>query len=460
MTVKNRNKSNSQPIAEKIPAVKQQDDVAKKSPKNAPVVAGPSAFMKFIYAIFYLTLAGGAGLAAFYLQQVLSEVRVTTLRNEESMERCRELSSDVEHALQQINSLKSSLEGLETAVVDAKADLQGTSRAVQKGEDKNRQMEETLQNLQNKIFRDLTNGIEEVKDAREKDVSSLERTLEERLSQLSRSISESVAEFAGEQNQYKSELQELKARLEEQHTPAFLKQELTAINSAVANLNTANEVAEGNVEVLREQIATVGAELQTRNKEVASVSEEIEAVRSLMQSTVGALREEVSAARAGVQGTSDQLQALTDGQDRSSEAIQTLEKQLREELLKVEKRGEDVEARLKATEESEELLTSSLSEQTIRLDVFISKYESHESSLNEYKTSAVKDIVTLRDDLEEMKSSLGEIQVSIAALDETQVRLQAVEQKLDGLKDAEGSEEPQELESTAESPSEDQDESE
>lgn len=435
MTAKNRNKSNSH---DKPPAI-QHDDALKKSQKNAPVVAGPSALMKLISAVFYVTLAGGAGIAALYFHQELSEIKLMNLRHEESMDRYTEMTRDVQRALQQVSSVQESLEDLESAVAAVKADLQSSSRAVQRGEAESRRLEETLQNLQNKIFRDLTNSIQEVKDARERDVSSLERTLEERLAQLSRSIAESVAEFSGEQSRYKNELQELKSHLEEQQTPALLKQELTSINSAVANLNTANEVSEGNVEVLREQIAAVSAELQTRNKEVASVSEEIHSVHSMVRSTVGVLREEVSAARTDAQAASDRAQALSDGLERSDEALQTLETQLREELLKVERRGEDVEARLKATEESENLLMSSLTEQTNKLDALTSKHESHESLLQNYRTAAE----TLTDDVEAMKR-----------------RFEAVELKLDGLADAEGSDVAQDVEITVDGPSEETDESE
>ncbi|XP_051974209.1 cytoskeleton-associated protein 4 [Xyrauchen texanus] len=444
MTAKNRNKNNSHPN-DRSPA-QQTDDGAKKPPKAESPRSGSSGLIKFISAVFYLALAAGAALASFYIHHTLSEVKQMSVRHEESSQKCAAVAHEVQHALLQISSVKASLEGVEAAVVSAKTDLERTSHAVQKGEAETQRMQETLQNLQNKIYHDLREGIQDVKEAREKDISSLERTLEERLAQLSRSITEGVAEFAGQQSQHKTELSELKARVEEQETPAFLKQELSSINSAVMNLNTANEVAEGNMAVLREQIASVGAELQTRNKEVVSVSEEIDTVRSLVQSTVGALREEVSMARASIQAASDQFQTLNDKQDQSSEALQSLEKELRAELLKVEKRGDDMEVRVKSAEDSEELLASSLSEQNIRVDALVFKYESHESLLTDYKTASEKDRQTLRDDLKGLKSSLEELQMSVLALDEIQVRLEVVEQRLEGPL--------HELESTTESLSE------
>lgn len=100
MTAKNRNKINSH-TNDKAPA-SQHDDAVKKSPKNAPVAAGPSALMKFISALFYLTLTGGAVLAAIYFQQALSEVKLMNLKHEESIERYTDVSREVERALQQV----------------------------------------------------------------------------------------------------------------------------------------------------------------------------------------------------------------------------------------------------------------------------------------------------------------------------------------------------------------------
>ncbi len=229
--------------------------------------------------------------------------------------------------------MQASLEALESAVHSVRTDLERTGRAAQKGEDNTQRLEDSLQKLQSKVSQELTQAVREVKEAREQDASSLD----ERLSQLTRSTAESESV---RQSRFQSELQELRARLEQQDAPALLRQELASLSSAVATLRTASEVSEGNTAVLREQIAAVSAELQTRNKEVASVSEDVEAVRTLLQSTAGSLRDEVSTARADAQSASDQIQRLSYRLEESSTALHS---HTRDQLLQLEKHREDVE---------------------------------------------------------------------------------------------------------------------
>ncbi|RXN02300.1 cytoskeleton-associated 4 [Labeo rohita] len=429
MTAKNRNKNNSQPNNDKTLGSPQPEDAPKnKSPKVAKAdnATGSGGLMKFLSALTYLVFVIGTVIVSLCFYQELSDIKQTNSRYEESVKKC----ADAEHALQQVRSMKASLESLESQMLTARTDLERTSRAVQKGEADTRRMEDSFQKLQNKISQELTQGIQEAKDAGNKDISSLERTMEERLAQLSRSIAESTAEFASQQSQYKNELLELKARLEEKDTPALIKQELTSLSRAVAILNTASEVAEGNVAVLREQIAAVGAELQTRNKEVASVSEDVEAVRTVVQSAVRTLRDEVSAARASAQTASDQLQGLNERLEQSSGALQSLEISMREELLKVDKRREDVDIRLKGVEENVEALESSLSEQTNRLSALTTKHESHENSLANYKTAAEKERQTLRDGLDGLRSSLEELETRVS---ETQEQKQELDQEKEAV---------------------------
>ncbi|XP_026778443.3 cytoskeleton-associated protein 4 [Pangasianodon hypophthalmus] len=429
MPSKNKNKgANSTDKA----AVNPQDDAAKKSPKvskadsSANSRPGSGKLTKLLSALSYMVLVSGAAFASFYLQRVLTEVNQIRSESEEALQKNAEVLHRVEHALQQVNSMKFSLEGLEAAVGRTQAELESANRAIIKGETETRRVEEVLQKLQNEILRDLSEGIREVKQAREHDFSSLEKTLEVRLAELSRSIADSVAEFTGAQEEAQAQLSDLRIRLEEQNEPGNLKNELMAITTAVAGLHTANEVAEGNIGVLREQIVSVNSELQTRNKEVASLSEELEAVRSLVQTTAGSLRQEVSASQAIVQAMSDQIQNAQDEQLRTSQAVQSLQIDLMGELSKRETREDDLEARLKITEESIDTIANLATEQTSRVEAFLSKHDSHESSLAAQSQVAEKARQALKEELEELRGSLGELQASIDALADTNTRLEGV----------------------------------
>ncbi|XP_030632539.1 cytoskeleton-associated protein 4 [Chanos chanos] len=441
MTTKHRAKNNAN--SNDKSSSSHQDDVAKKNPKPSKADgssvrssgSGSGNITKILAALCYLVLVVGAGFASFYLQQVLEEVNQIRNRNEESVQKSAEMTQRVEYALQQVNSLKGSLEGLESALGSVQTELKGTRQLVHKGEAETRRVEEALQKLQNEILRDLSEGIREVKEARERDFSSLEHTVEERLAELSRSIADSIAEFTEAQGEAQGQLQELKAKVEGHEDPTLLKQELTAITNAVAELHTANQVAEGNTGVLQEQIATVRAELQTRNKEVVSISEEIDSVRSLVQGTASALRQEVSEAQIRVQAMTDRVQSLQNGQEQFSESLQSLEKDLREEDSKVEKRVDELEVRLKVAEENGEALATSGSEQNSRLEALLSKYDSHESSLTAQGQAAERSRQALQSELEGLKSSLAEIYSTLTTLDSTKTKLEAVEEKLDDLGD-------------------------
>lgn len=426
---KNRNKSVG--CIDK-PPVTQLDEFVKKIPKVNKAESGRNSdcssgkLGKCASALFYFILVAGGAFASFYLQKMLTEVKQLRLESEESLLKNAEMVKKTETSFQQVNLMKSSLEALESTVGQTHAELENTNRAVRKGEAETRKVEEVLQKLQNEILHDLSEGIREVKQAREHDFSSLEQTLEDRLADLSRSITDSVVEFTGAQGQTQAQLSELKARLEEKNKPGILKDELLSITATLENLQTASEVADGNVGILREQIASVGEELQTRNKEVSSLAEEIEEVRALIQSTAGLLRQEVASVQANMHGISDQVQNLRDDQERASKDLQSLEADLREELAKAEKREDEMEARLKSTEDNIEALAYSTAEHETRAEALLAKYDSHESSIAGQSQVAEKARQALREELQGLRESLQDVQDSISEFTSSNYRLEAL----------------------------------
>ncbi|XP_043092062.1 myosin-10-like [Puntigrus tetrazona] len=482
MVAKNRNKSGSQPSSgDRAPASAQPDDAPKnRSPRAARADGGASgSLVKLVSALSYLGFVAGTVIASVSFYQELSNIKQTSSRHEESVQKVRgrgrraatvvrddvvvsdwltglsslqcesqihciqtSIGSDAESSIDtvtrealtevssqsrperfgfllffclaedqlccglqpiggEIRSMQASLEALESTVLSVRTDLERTGRAVQTGEDNTRRLENALQKLQSDVSQELRQAVQEVKATREQDASSLE----ERLSQLSRS----TAEASVQQSRFQSELQELRARVEKQDAPADLRQELTALGSTVERLSTASEVSEGNTAVLREHIAAVSAELQTRNKEVASVSEGVEAVRRCCRAPSGP-RGEVSTARASAQSASDHIQSLADRLEMSTTALQSLETQTREQLSQLDKHREDAEVRLKSVEESQEAAVSSLTEQTNRLNALEAEQQSLRRSLDDHKTSAEKQSRALRDGLEELQARASEAQ--------------------------------------------------
>lgn len=109
MTAKNRHKSSS---GEKSAAASSQEDASKKSPKssssNGVTVPEPqgqksgSCLGLLATVVFYAALIGAAGFAAFYMQQLVEEIRETSARHEESARLNAELSGKMESVVQQV----------------------------------------------------------------------------------------------------------------------------------------------------------------------------------------------------------------------------------------------------------------------------------------------------------------------------------------------------------------------
>uniref|UniRef100_A0A8C3A0U6 Uncharacterized protein n=1 Tax=Cyclopterus lumpus TaxID=8103 RepID=A0A8C3A0U6_CYCLU len=236
--------------------------------------------------------------------------------------------------------------------LSTKPHMEAAVSRTKRGEVETRKLEEALQRLQNNLLRDLSEGMNEVKEARERAFSSLEKTVEERLAEVSQSITANVAEFTEAQGEARSQLADLTARLADMEDPALIKEELSAIVGAVEEIRTAKQTSDASADSIQEQIVTVRSELQTRNREVASLSQEVESVRSVVQESVGNLRQSLSAAEADVQALKDQSAALENGVERVADAVRNVEKQAQEETARVQRRSEDLESRVKTSEET------------------------------------------------------------------------------------------------------------
>ncbi|KAL4641446.1 hypothetical protein GN956_G12010 [Arapaima gigas] len=411
MAVKQRNKNvggdrNSSPSP---------DDVAKKSPKSgdrgtadAPA-SGSGGSVGFLATAGYLLLVAAVGFAAFRLQRVREEVVEIGHRSEVSSLRSSELNAKMDALRQQVDAAKETVSGFDSALSDMRTELNNVGRLQRRGEEETRRVEEALQRLQKEILKDLSDGIQEVKQTRQQDFSSLERTVDERLAELSGSIGESVAGVAEVQTETQSQLQDLQARLESLPDTAQLREQLQGVVASVAELQAAATAAGKTTDSLSEQINAVGAELQTRNQEVASQSEEIGSVRAMVQSTTGALRESLSAVEVTVQALSDHTQNLRSGIERGEGGLQSLEKEVRRVTDRSERNIEDVQARLKALEDNADAILAFVAEQVSKLESRLSKYDSQDSALAALAKDADSDRANAQRDVRELQTSLREV---------------------------------------------------
>nr|XP_061809460.1 cytoskeleton-associated protein 4-like [Nerophis lumbriciformis] len=373
--------------------------------------------------LFYAAMIGGAGLAAFHLQKVVEEIRQTSAKNSESAQISAELSGKMESVVQQVASLKGAMASLESSFGATRAEVEGALTRIARGEEETRRVEETLQKLQNDLLRELSEGMGEVKEARERDFSSLETTVEQRLEEVSRSVRASVAEFTEAQGEARNQLADLEARLGGIEDPAAVKLELAAIVDAVAEIKVAKQDADSMAASVREQIQKVREELQTRSQEVESISQEVESVRSLVQDTVGNLKLSVSGAEAQVQALGDRTGTLESGLERASEKARDMESKLNEVNAQTQKRVEDIEGRIRASEESSDSITA-------KVESLLSQLDTRESDLAGSGVSG-KEMKALSENLAALKASVTVVegvQDSLAAADSLTVgRLEGLE---------------------------------
>lgn len=357
----------------------------------------------------------------------------------------------MESVVQQVESLRSIVDGLESSLGITRVELEGAISRMKRGEVETRKVEEGLQKLQNDLLRDLSDGINEVKEARERDFSSLERTVEERLAEVSQSIKASVAEFTEAQGEAQSQLADLKSRLGDMEDPTLIKQELSAIADVVAEIKTAKQDSDASTISLSEQIGAVRAELQTRNQEVASLSQELETVRSVVQETVGSLRQSLSTAEDRVQALKDKCETMESGMEQVADAVRNVERQANEAAAQVKKQSDDLEARVKASEESGDSLSASVSDINSKVESLLTKYDSYKSTLAAQGQAVEKVKTDLEQEMEAIKSSLGELQSNKAkpTSEESDVgqQVRELEERLTALEGSSSSVKPEQLQS-------------
>lgn len=329
-----------------------------------------------------------------------------------------------------MNGLKSAIDGLETSVGTTRAELEGAMSRMKNNELETRRLEETLQKLQNDLLRDLSEGINEVKEAREMDFSSLETTVEERLAEVSQSIKVSLEEFTKAQGEAQSQLADLRARLGDMEDPSLIKQELSAIVDVVAEIRTAKS-SHASAESFGEQIGAVRAELQIRSQEVASLSQELETVRSVMQETIGSLRKAVSAAEANVQALKDKSGALESSVEQVTDAVHHVETQMNEAETRARKQADDLDTRVKASEESADSLTSLISDISSKVESLLSKYDDTESAFAANVKAAEEAKRGMQQEVEVLTKRLGELQSNMDALGDIKATLTSKDADLD-----------------------------
>ncbi|XP_069765945.1 cytoskeleton-associated protein 4-like [Narcine bancroftii] len=347
-----------------------QDDVAKRSSKGSKGgTESASTIGKVMNVALFLILAASAAAFGWYIHSLSEQIQHFHQRNEETSLQSNELAKKMETVLHQMESMKDTINKLASEFHGHQQELEQTNSAVIKGESKANQIGETLQKLQNEILRDLSDGIQDVREARERDFTSLEKTVEERLTELTKSIHDNIAVFTELQKKSQNDIDEIKSKIDSlEMTVETKSQESTPLVTKYDQLERTLHSQQSAFDALKESVFKAENVLN-------GISKEIDQSRHNMQETKKSLNEQIK--------------------NIISEAIDASEN--------VEKNHEKFESRIITTEENIMALNTAATHLSEKLEFY--NFDSMQGTMRsvvESQESLSKDIQTLKADLDDL----------------------------------------------------------
>lgn len=318
---------------------------------------------------------------------------------------------------------------------------------MKQGESEINRISEVLQKLQNEILKDLSDGIHVVKDARERDFTSLENTVEERLTELTKSINDNIAIFTEVQKRSQKEINDVKAKVASLEDPEVYKQDLKALKEVVKELQTSMKSKEKDLEALRSTLQAMESDVYTEVKELVSLKQEQQKFKEAADSehlTLQALTEKVLQSEESASRLPEEIRRLQeelrhlkaqalrpeeDGAFKNSDAVEVLRKE-----------SQGLDSRLHAVEDGVQAAQAASARQSESLEALLAKSEECEqrlaalqerlealSSSSEDKgglASTVRSLgeaqLSLYSDVEELKRSVGELPSTVDELQKVQ----------------------------------------
>lgn len=319
---------------------------------------------------------------------------------------------------------------------------------MKQGESEINRISEVLQKLQNEILKDLSDGIHVVKDARERDFTSLENTVEERLTELTKSINDNIAIFTEVQKRSQKEINDVKAKVASLEHSDGDKQELKALKEVVKGIQTSLKSKDKDLEALRSTLQTMESDVYTEVKELVSLKQEqqkfkeaadsehltlqaltekvlqSEEATSRLPEEVRRLAEELRQLKAqslqpeedGVFKNSDALDALQRKSQGLDARLQTVEDGVQTVQMASARQSESLESLLAKSEECEQRLAALQQ----RLDGLDSSEEADRGGLASTVRSLGEAQLSLYSDVEELKRSVGELPSAVDTLQKVQ----------------------------------------
>lgn len=285
---------------------------------------------------------------------------------------------------------------------------EGTEKTVRQGESEINRISEVLQKLQNEILKDLSDGIHVVKDARERDFTSLENTVEERLTELTRSINDNIAEFTEVQKRSQDEINEVKAKLASLGDTETYKNELHILKGAVDDIQASLTEREKAIESLQSTIDLMESDVLSEVKELVNLKQEHVKFKEAADSehlSLQALHEKVLQVEESIVRLPDDLKRLSDDVLHVKAFVNEQEGDMLPKALgeTLQKNSEAIESRFRAIEANLQAQGSPFLQPNDQMESLLVKYDSKLAALEE-------GIGILRNTLEDnMKSLTGEV---------------------------------------------------
>ncbi|XP_006138054.2 cytoskeleton-associated protein 4 [Pelodiscus sinensis] len=468
------------------------DDVAKKQQQQqqpqaaaapakgskAAVGGRPSACSlgRAFNFLFLLALFAAAVFSGWGVQHLLGEVSQLSLRQEGSARQREELAHTLQGVVQKVNSLQTTFGGFESMMKSTQHKQEVTEKTVKQGESEINRISEVLQKLQNEILKDLSDGIHVVKDARERDFMSLENTVEERLTELTRSINDNIAIFTEVQKRSQNEINDMKAKVASLGETDVYKHEFKVLKDTIDEMQTSLKTKEKTIESLKSTIESMESDVYTEVKELVNLKQELEKFKETADTeylSLKAFQEKVLKAEESITQLPDEIKRLDeDLQQIKADLNKQEENVLYKNVLEtLEKTTDGFESRFRGVEDSFQSLSSADAKQSEKMESLLSKHEEYERklatleetiaslhstsdvdvhsitntvrSLSEAQLSLYNDVDELRksvSDLPDSANALHNIQKQVSALlDQEKPQMDQPQDNLEKLSSVEGS---------------------
>uniref|UniRef100_A0A8C6XTN5 Cytoskeleton associated protein 4 n=1 Tax=Naja naja TaxID=35670 RepID=A0A8C6XTN5_NAJNA len=424
----------------------QPDDVAKKqSPPQPPAHSKGSkggsppsgggkaasscscgAILNFLLSATFLAAAAASG---YYVHHLLGEVSQISLRQESCAKQREELARSFEGAVQKMQSLQSALGGFELTLKNAQQKQEITEKTVKQGASEISRIGEVLQKLQNEILKDLSDGIHVVKDTRERDFTSLENTVEERLTELTKSINDNIAEFTHIQKQSQDEINEVKKKVASLGETETCKHDLQVLKGTVDEMQRSLKANGKTIETLQSALDLMESDVLSEVKALVNLKQEHEKFKEVADTerlSLQTLEEKVLKAEESLSHLPLELKKLSDGlmHIKSSGGIEDGYAFSKDDIESLQKSNKELESRLRSVEENVQAPTS-FAHSTEGTEPSIFKYDTKLAALEE-GLGSVQTQLSIYGDVDELRRSLNDLPNNADALDHIQKQVLAL----------------------------------